>query len=203
MKKFPFKILLAASLVIGLTQPTLAADEDNLISGASGTMLSNTCAGCHGTDGVSSGPSIPTIAGLAPSYFTEIMEAYKLGDVPSTIMGRIASGYSDEEIEAMAEYYGKQKYVAATQESDAEKAKLGAELHDKHCEKCHTESGTVQDDEAGFLKGQWKSYLAAQFMDFQSGDREAPKKMAKALKKVADKHGDAGIEALLEYYSSK
>ncbi len=203
MKQFPLRTLFAASLAIVITQSTFAEKKKpELLTGASTIMLANTCAGCHGPNGVSMGPSIPTLAGLSSAYFVETMEGYKNGDIPSTIMGRLAKGYTTEEFTQMGEYFAKQKYVAATgQKVDAAKAEEGAKLHEKYCEKCHSENGTLADDDAGFLQGQWKSYLAAQLMDFQNKDRKAPKKMAKKLKKLHKKHGPAGIEALLEYYS--
>lgn len=204
-RKTVLKTTLLASLALGFSHAAFAADKKakpELITGASAVMLSNTCAGCHGTDGASGGPSIPTIAGLSSAYFVETMEGYKSGDIPSTIMGRLAKGYSSEEFALMGDYFAKQKFVAATgQKVDAGKAEEGAKIHEKYCEKCHSESGTVADDDSGYLKGQWKSYLAAQMMDFQNKDRKAPKKMAKKLKKLHKKHGPAGFEALIEYYS--
>ena len=75
----------------------------------SATMLANTCAGCHGTFGSSVGPASPTIAGISRDYFIETMLAYKEAQRPSTIMSRIAKGYTEQEIELMAEYFSKQK----------------------------------------------------------------------------------------------
>ena len=206
MKRFPLRIIATASLAMLLSQTAMAADKKEppkTLSGADAVMLSNTCAGCHGTNGASNGPSIPTLAGMSSAYLVETMQGYKSGDVPSTIMGRLAKGYTDEEFTLMGEYFSKQKFVAATgQKVDDVKAKKGAKIHDKYCEKCHSESGTVADDDSGYLKGQWKSYLAAQMMDYQNKDRKATKKMAKKMTKMHKKHGPAGVEALIEYYSS-
>ncbi len=65
-----------------------------LMSGASARMLSDTCAGCHGTDGASVGPASPTIAGMNGEYFVELMQGFKNDEVYGTIMGRIAKGYT-------------------------------------------------------------------------------------------------------------
>ncbi len=206
MKRFPLRIIATASLAMLLSQTAIAADKKEppkTIAGADATMLSNTCAGCHGTYGASNGPSIPTLAGMSSAYLVETMQGYKSGDIPSTIMGRIAKGYTDDEFNLMGEYFSKQKFVAAKgQKVDADKASKGGEIHEKYCEKCHSESGTVADDDSGYLKGQWKSYLAAQMMDYQNKDRKATKKMAKQMAKMHKKLGPAGVEALIEYYSS-
>ena len=207
-RKTVLKTTLLASLALVFSQSAFAGDDKakkakpELLMGASTSMIGNTCAGCHGSNGVSKGPSIPTLAGMPSAYIVETMEGYKSGDIPSTIMGRLAKGYTSEEFAQMGDYFSKLKFVAATgQKVDDAKAEEGAKLHEKYCEKCHSESGTVADDDSGFLKGQLKSYLAAQMMDYQNKDRKAPKKMKKKIKKLHKKHGPAGIEALIEYYA--
>ena len=78
------------------------------------SMLSNTCAGCHGTNGASAGLSMPSIAGLDKGYLTEVMLQYKSGERPGTIMDRIARGYSESELKAIAAFYAEQPWVSAT-----------------------------------------------------------------------------------------
>ena len=206
MKEFPRGAMLTgiAAVVLSLSSVAEAADEKKaLLTGASTEMIVNTCVACHGQNGISKGPSIPSLGGMSEAYLVEMMEGYASGEIPSTIMGRLAQGYNEEEIEQMGKYFAAQKYVSAVQTSDPEKVAKGEKLHDKYCEKCHSESGTVPDDDSGFLSGQWKPYLAGQIMDYRNKDRIATKKMMKKVKALNEKHGDAGFEALLEYYSSK
>ena len=167
----------------------------------SAEMLANTCAGCHGTYGVSTGPATPTLAGISTEYFTEAMEEYEEGTRPSTIMTRIAKGYSKEEFDLMAGYFAEQKFKAGMQEYDDKLAAKGQKLHDKYCEKCHAEGGSSAEDDAGILAGQWTPYLEYTMADFMSGKREMPKKMKKKVKKMQEKEGDAGMTALFNYYS--
>ena len=169
---------------------------------ASPEALAYTCAGCHGTDGVSSGPATPTLAGMAEVYITEAMIAYREGERPSTIMTRIAKGYNDEEIAAMSQFFAAQTYVKAEQDSDAASAKKGAKLHKKYCEKCHEDAGTNPEDESGFLSGQISSYLKYSMEDFIGGDREMTKKMAKKVKELREKEGDEALNALFDFYAS-
>jgi sulfide dehydrogenase cytochrome subunit len=81
-------------------------------------MLVDTCAGCHGTNGNSVGPASPSIAAMDPLVFVDTMIAFQEGDTYSTIMGRIAKGYSEEEFEEMGEYLNEQAFVPAKQEFD-------------------------------------------------------------------------------------
>lgn len=180
----------------------LAASGGAIAGGASAGMLADTCSGCHGTDGASGGPATPTIAGISNDYFIEIMQGFASGDVPSTIMGRIAKGYTDEETAAMAKHFSAMKFTKAKQDFDAKLAKKGGKLHDKYCEKCHAEGGSSAEDDSGILNGQWAPYVHWTLADFMDGKREAPKKMKKKLAKLHKKEGDAGIKALLEYYKS-
>ncbi len=196
------KAIAITTMAIGASA-AFAADAPKTLTGASASMLGNTCAGCHGTNGASRGPASPTIAGLSVDYFVETMEGFASGDIPSTIMGRIAKGYSKEETAAMAKFYGDKKFVMATQNFDSSLVKKGAKLHDKYCEKCHAEGGQSAEDDAGVLAGQWTPYLNWQLANFKAGDREAPKKMKKKMKKMLEKEGSKGLSALISYYASQ
>jgi sulfide dehydrogenase cytochrome subunit len=169
----------------------------------SASMLSNTCAGCHGTNGSSMGPASPTIAGISKDFFMETMEAYKTGERISTIMSRIAKGYTEEEIKLMAGFFSKQPFISQPQEYDAKKAALGKKLHKKFCEKCHEDGGTSSEDDAGILAGQWDLYIRYSMEDFTSGNREMTKKMKKKVKLLREEHGDQGIDALIHFYISQ
>ena len=72
-----------------------------------GEMLSASCAGCHGTDGHSPG-AIPDISKKSAEYIRTSLEDFRSGKLESTVMGRQAKGYSDEEILLIAEYFEKQ-----------------------------------------------------------------------------------------------
>ena len=171
-------------------------------AGPAAEMLAYTCAGCHGTDGSSVGPSSPHIADMNPEYFVESMKAYKSDERNPTIMNRIAKGYSDEQIEAMAGFFSKQKLHLSAQQYDADKAKLGAEYHEEYCEKCHEDGGRDASD-GGTLAGQWMPYLHFAMSDFRSGSREMTKKMKTKLEKMQKEHGDAAIDAVIQYYGSQ
>jgi sulfide dehydrogenase cytochrome subunit len=96
--------LVAAAIVVSLllASPGQAGDLSR------GEMLSVSCAGCHGTDGHSPG-SIPDISDKSAEYIRTSMEEFRSGKRDSTVMGRQAKGYTDEEIQLIAEYFAKQK----------------------------------------------------------------------------------------------
>ncbi|NEX19370.1 cytochrome c4 [Thiorhodococcus mannitoliphagus] len=170
-----------------------------------GEMLAGACAGCHGYGGNSQGPAAPSIAEMDPVVFVDAMEAFKSGDTYSTIMGRIARGYSTKDFEKMAEVFHKQEYKPAVQSYDKALVDKGATLHDKYCEKCHAEGGKPLKDEEDYniLAGQWIPYLQYAMADFRADRREMEKKMRRKLEEMLEREGEAGLDALNAYYASQ
>jgi len=166
-------------------------------------MLANTCSGCHGTNGQSSGLAIPTISGLGVDYFIQIMQNYKNGKAASTVMGRLAKGYTDDDFKAMAEYYAKQPFSVKAQEYDVAKAAAGAELHKEYCEYCHENGGKSAESSGTMLAGQWMKYLRFTIADLHSKKRNTNIKfMQKKLDELVKKVGEPGIENLVNFYGS-
>jgi sulfide dehydrogenase cytochrome subunit len=198
------KAALVAGLAVGAAFSAFAADDKpKMMMGADAAMLANTCAGCHGTGGNSMGPAAPSIAGLSPTYFNETMAGFASGEIPSTIMGRIAKGYTEDEIKAMSSFYSGKKFMKAKQDFDPALADKGAKLHDKYCEKCHADGGQSAEDDAGVLAGQWTPYVNWTLADYKAGDREATKKMKKKLEEMLEREGSDGVIALLNFYASQ
>ena len=73
-----------------------------------GALLAASCEGCHGTGGRSPG-AIPAIAGKSAQYLQETLESFRSGERPSTVMGRHVTGYSEDAIRQIAEYFSQQK----------------------------------------------------------------------------------------------
>ena len=171
-----------------------------MAAGPSGATLGGTCAACHGYNGSSVG-IIPSIAGNTVDYFVETMEAFKSDERKSTVMGRIAKGYSSEEIKKMGEFFASKPAVPMVQQYDSVKAALGAKIHKESCNKCH-EDGGKSGKEDPILAGQSMLYLQYSMEDFSNKDREPDKKMSKKVKEVIDMHGKEGLDALIHYYGS-
>ena len=72
-----------------------------------GVMLSNSCAACHGTDGKSPG-AIPSINGKSAQFLAQALHDFQEGKRTATVMGRHATGYSDEEIRLISDYFSRQ-----------------------------------------------------------------------------------------------
>jgi cytochrome c553 len=96
-------------IVIGVAfaAPAMAADLPEPVSGSTALLASN-CFNCHGTDGRNA-HAIPPLAGLAKPHLVSLLKEYKEGKREATIMHQLAKGYTDDEIDGIADYFSKQK----------------------------------------------------------------------------------------------
>jgi sulfide dehydrogenase cytochrome subunit len=90
---------LVASAAIQAAEPAAYRPEVERIAHA--------CAGCHGTYGHSIAPT-PSIAGKPEEEFVSLMRDFKSGQRVSSVMNRIARGYTDEDFVALAQFFKKQ-----------------------------------------------------------------------------------------------
>ncbi|MBS1256427.1 MAG: Cytochrome subunit of sulfide dehydrogenase [Deltaproteobacteria bacterium] len=73
-------------------------------AGKEGLLLSLSCTSCHGTYGLSPG-AIPTLYGKSRKYLIKTLIEFRNGDRDSTIMERIAKGYTENDIRLIANYF--------------------------------------------------------------------------------------------------
>jgi cytochrome subunit of sulfide dehydrogenase len=85
------------SAVLGCTgvSPTLAAEAP---PGAA------SCSGCHPAH-ADAGTPVPRLAGQDAGAIIAAMQAFRSGQLPATVMDRIAKGFSDEEVKAIAAWF--------------------------------------------------------------------------------------------------
>lgn len=89
-----------AALFLLAASGAVPAQTDDDVS-----VLAGSCANCHGTDGRSPGP-IPPIAGRPEAVLRVQLESFKAGKMPNTtVMTRLAKGYTDEQLAALARYF--------------------------------------------------------------------------------------------------
>jgi cytochrome c553 len=102
MKTTMMMVCLAALPLWADAQPTPEADT------RATALLASNCANCHGTTGNAQG-AMPNLAGQQKTYIVEQMRAFRDGKRPATIMHQLAKGYTDPQIEAIAEFFSRQK----------------------------------------------------------------------------------------------
>jgi cytochrome subunit of sulfide dehydrogenase len=66
------------------------------------------CLGCHGPEGGGAG-AVPALAGRDAGELRTLLHAFRAGERPATIMDRIARGYSEAELAAIAAHFAGQR----------------------------------------------------------------------------------------------
>ena len=66
------------------------------------------CSGCHAS-GAKVDTAVPRLIGRSAADIATQMQAFKSGQKPATVMDRIAKGFTDAEIQAIADWYAQQK----------------------------------------------------------------------------------------------
>lgn len=160
-------------------------------------MISYACAGCHGTNGGSAGLTMPSLAAQSKTAIVDAMKKFKSGERPSTVMGRLAKGYTDADFEAMGNFFSKQKIHFTHQAIDPVKAKKGADLQEANCSRCHLDDGKDGKDDTPVMASQWLPYLKMQMELYESGKRKMPEKMAEKVKPLSKED----LDALLHFYA--
>jgi cytochrome c553 len=94
------RLLIAAALAAA---PLAASAQDS----PAARSLAATCAACHGTDGRSVTQEVVGLAGLPRDHVVAQMRAFRDGSRPATVMHQIAKGYSDQQIELIADYFAR------------------------------------------------------------------------------------------------
>ena len=91
----------SVAMILALSASAAASAADSP-PGAAG------CSGCHASNPRVETP-VPALVGRPAADTSAAMIAFKSGQRPGTIMDRIAKGFSDEEIAAIAQWYAGQK----------------------------------------------------------------------------------------------
>ena len=195
----PLRRMALVLLVLLPWPPPAAAEVD-------GAAVAERCNRCHGEAGRSEQPDVPSIGGFSEFAVLDLMESYRAGfrearrhalpDGGETDMVEVVRSLSGAELEAVARYYAVQPWRPREQDFDAALARRGALVHDLKCSKCHSEGGSVAEDDLAILAGQWRTYLEMEFEDFDSGAR----RMADKMKEKYDTLSDGDKKALIELY---
>jgi cytochrome c553 len=64
-----------------------------------------TCAVCHGLDGIGVNPDVPNLAGESPLYLEKQLKAFRSGERKHEQMSIIAEGLQDNDIRDLVAWY--------------------------------------------------------------------------------------------------
>ncbi|RVT52258.1 c-type cytochrome [Rubrivivax albus] len=70
-----------------------------------GEAIAHTCAACHGTRGQLDDEAFMPLAGMPRTQFVRTMQDFRSGARPSTLMGHVADGFTDADLQALGSYF--------------------------------------------------------------------------------------------------
>ena len=157
------------------------------------------CAACHGDDGNSTNPQIPSIAGQPKLFIETQLVLFREEIRKSDQMAAVVKGMKDAEIVKLAEHFSKLP-AKAMETGPADKAltQRGSQrAKELRCGICHLSDFSGQK-QMPRLAGQREAYLAAELRAYRDGKRAGGDTiMAAALYGVSD----ADLRALAHFLS--
>lgn len=154
-----------------------------------GKTDSASCGKCHGANGISRQPLVPSLAGQEPIYLVNAIKAYRNDERHSDEDMPVKT---DEQVENLAAYYSTQQ-SAASVESPPSGEQLAAK-----CDRCHHPASGNRKLNVPALRGQHFNYLVKSMKEYRREDRENS-----MMHKMSSRYSDEMIEALAAYYSTQ
>ena len=141
-----------------------------LFSAPAAARLAERCAACHGPDGTSVTPGIPSIAAQPKVFLENLLVLMREGVRGSEVMQQQMKGLSDRDIVALAAHYSKQPLRPKPGEPDAALIRQGRLASDKYrCGICHLRDYRGREGSPR-LAGQREEFL----FDTMRAFRDAP-----------------------------
>lgn len=157
---------------------------------ATPSIVTQTCAACHGPRGVSIAPTFPNLAGQNYGYLLKSLESFRDGSwKAATMSGIIATvpvASDHRNIKALAAYFSAQPLLGpnpVAAKPGAAAVKAGYKLYFEgdpearvpSCAACHLSSGLGDAPMAvPRLAGQNAAYVVAELQNFAKGKRPSP-----------------------------
>jgi len=166
--------VLAAILFSFVASNVLAIDEERLKN-----IVEETCAHCHGKKGEASSSIYPRLAGQHRIYLQKQLQNFRDGVRKDDIMNEMAKELTNEEINALADYFGGQPVKSHRIRSSRKSlAAVGYYIfHEGNeyseippCASCHGEHGEGNEN-LPRLAGQHRRYVASQLKAFHERKR--------------------------------
>ena len=164
------------------------------------------CASCHGDDGVSATPELPSLAGQSAAAIYKQLHDYRSGARVHPLMTPVAQQLQLPDLANVAVFYGRNAETYAGlgrrgQSADPAIVRLATEGDSARripaCNSCHV-NGSGGPIETPVLTGQHHQYLAAQLRAYRAGQRRND--VYQRMRNIAGALTEEEIEALANYY---
>jgi cytochrome c553 len=209
-----FAIAILISLILGAAvgaQTQAGAQKTDTTPGGAEIVAHGTsagavaCARCHGFDGLSEGSgAFPILANQSADYLSKQLRDFASDTRLNAIMTPIAKALTDEEINAVAQYYASVRATTVPPPARSpELVKRGETLATTGdtarqvlpCIGCHGQQGIGEPPFTPYLAGQYGQYIVSQMVMFNRGYRKNA-----LMYTEAHNLGEGDYEALGAYF---
>lgn len=173
---------------------TVAASKSGFDPVGDGARLAQNCNGCHGENGNSRTPGIPSLSRLHSDYFVAAIKAYRDDARNNATMKNFVMSLSDDNIARLALYYATREPKASSKPG-AKNIAAGEKLA-ATCAGCHGEKGNSKTATTPSLAGQDNAYLVAAMKNYAQGTRRHAD-MQNAVKSLKE----AEIASIAAYFA--
>ena len=165
--------------------------------------LTQRCLGCHGHDGNSTHPAMPSLAGQNATYLIKAMKKYRAGNRGNKMMTSVAKGLSDDDIERNATYFATRTPVKTSQTGSANTLPIFDPIGDGEklaasCNGCHGNNGNNPNKGTPRLAGLSTHYLINAISSYRDKTRNHP-----MMQMLAGFLSETDIEKLSLYYANQ
>ncbi|MDO9161132.1 MAG: c-type cytochrome [Methylococcaceae bacterium] len=168
-----------------------------------GKELAQTCAACHGEEGVSAMPETPSLAGQLATYTYKELRDYAQDNRSHPMMTAIAKGLSEQQSADLAVWFSTLKSASGEAVKQLAKAEKMVEEGDGKrilppCFVCHGANGKGEKLDIPALSGQRADYLAKTLLEYKTGQRHND--IYSRMRLIAQQLSETEIKDLAEYY---
>ena len=161
--------------------------------------IAKSCDACHGHNGNSHEPGIPSLTGMSVRYLTQATIAYRDGRWQHDPMRLMTSYLNDKQVEELSMHYASQTPKALKPVKGIDLA-AGEQIANA-CALCHSDEAALLDPRLPSLSGQDMDYLIAATKAYANGQRQHDEMSAVTTALLAQ--SSKNLKNVAGYYSNK
>jgi cytochrome c553 len=187
-----------AMFAAALSFLTLACSRAAFADTESGRQKAQVCVACHGPDGNSANPAVPTLAGQPQQFVVTQLFMFREGKRTDAQMSPFAANLSNADLNDLAAYFSAQPHAPPSHVTAPETAAAGRRITEQNnCVACHART-LMGQQHIPRLAGQQAEYLRTQLRGFKASTRFD---MDGNMTSAAQGLSDADIDILADYLS--
>jgi len=169
--------------------------SDNFDPIREGEILAGNCIACHGKQGNSTSPGVPSLSSLSPKYFINALFEYRDGKRKHQMMASFANAIDRSQADKLAYYFYTQPRSAREPQSQPIKPEVPLLAT---CNGCHGDFGQGDKPTIPSIAAQDPDYLQSALLGYRNGRREQAD-MQENTKELSDET----IKQLAAFYAAQ